>query len=73
VAGTFDRRPIAETGIDAHLIVWVFTFVASVALFSWAARKTLAARRQEFGDQDGRPLFREVANGRIEDIKGQAG
>jgi membrane protease YdiL (CAAX protease family) len=46
VAGTFDKRPIAETGIDAHFVVWVLIFVASVALFSWAARKTLAARRQ---------------------------
>jgi len=46
VAGTFDKRPIAETGIDAHFVVWVLVFVASVALFSWAARKTLAAGRQ---------------------------
>ena len=46
VAGTFDKRPIAETGIDAHFVVWVLIFVASVALFSWAARKTLAAGRQ---------------------------
>ena len=46
VAGTFDKRPIAETGIDAHFVVWVLVFVASVALFCWAARKTLAARRQ---------------------------
>jgi membrane protease YdiL (CAAX protease family) len=44
VAGTFDKRPIAETGIDAHLVVWVLLFVASLALFIWAARKTLAAR-----------------------------
>jgi membrane protease YdiL (CAAX protease family) len=46
VAGTFDKRPIAETGIDSHFAVWVLIFVASVALFSWAARRTLAARRQ---------------------------
>lgn len=46
VAGTFDKRPLAETGIDAHFVVWVLVFVASVVLFSWAARKTLAARRQ---------------------------
>ncbi len=46
VAGTFDKRPIAETGIDSHFVVWVLIFVASAALFSWAARKTLAARRQ---------------------------
>jgi len=46
VAGTFDKRPIAETGVDAHFVVWVLVFVASVALFSWAASKTLAAGRQ---------------------------
>jgi len=45
VAGTFDKRPIAETGMDSHFIVWVLVFVASVVLYSWAARKTLAARR----------------------------
>jgi membrane protease YdiL (CAAX protease family) len=47
IAGTFDKRPIAETGIDAHFVVWVVIFVASVALFFWAARKTLAARRKK--------------------------
>jgi membrane protease YdiL (CAAX protease family) len=46
VAGTFDKRPIAETGVDAHFVVWALIFVASVALFFWAARKTLTARRQ---------------------------
>jgi membrane protease YdiL (CAAX protease family) len=46
VAGTFDRRPIAETGIDAHVIVWALIFVASVGLFFWATRKTLATRRE---------------------------
>jgi membrane protease YdiL (CAAX protease family) len=46
VAGTFDRRPIAETGIDVHFVVWTLIFLASVALFSWAARGTLTARWQ---------------------------
>jgi membrane protease YdiL (CAAX protease family) len=45
-AGTFDKRPIAETGVDAHLIVWALIFVASVLSFCRAARQTLAARRQ---------------------------
>jgi membrane protease YdiL (CAAX protease family) len=65
VAGTFDRRPVAETGIDAHLIVWVSILVASVALFSWAARKTLASRREESGEQDGKPVLGGVAHRRI--------
>jgi membrane protease YdiL (CAAX protease family) len=46
VAGTFDKRPLAETGMDAHFVVWVLIFVASVVLFSWAAGQTLSARRQ---------------------------
>jgi hypothetical protein len=46
VAGTFDKRPIAETGIDSHFTVWVLIFVASVVLFIGAAGRTLSARRQ---------------------------
>lgn len=46
VAGTFDKRPVAETGVDAHLIVWTVVFVASVISFFWAARQALAARQQ---------------------------
>jgi membrane protease YdiL (CAAX protease family) len=45
VAGTFDKRPIAETGVDVHFVVWALIFLGSVALFSWAARKTLATRQ----------------------------
>jgi hypothetical protein len=44
VAGTFDRRPMAETGIDSHFLVWALILVVSLALFCWSARKTLAAR-----------------------------
>jgi membrane protease YdiL (CAAX protease family) len=46
IAGAFDRRPIAETGVDAHLIVWVLVLVVSIALFGWATRRILAARRE---------------------------
>lgn len=46
VAGSFDYRIIAETGIDSHFIVWVLILVASVVLFIVAARRTLSARRQ---------------------------
>jgi membrane protease YdiL (CAAX protease family) len=45
IAGTFDKRPVAETGIDAHFVVWATILAASVAFFFWAARRTLAARR----------------------------
>ncbi len=46
VAGRFDFRPIGETGIDTHFIVWVAVFVASLALLVLALRKTLAARQE---------------------------
>jgi len=44
VAGTFDKRPIAETGIDPHFIAWLLILVSSIALCVWAVRKTLAIR-----------------------------
>ena len=46
VAGGFDRRPIAETGLDAHFVVWAVILVASVGAFLWACRRTLVARQQ---------------------------
>jgi membrane protease YdiL (CAAX protease family) len=52
VAGTFDKRPIAETGIDAHFIVWAVILVSSVALFLWAARKALPIRRHSIGGSE---------------------
>jgi membrane protease YdiL (CAAX protease family) len=44
LAGRFDQRPIGETGMDSHFIVWAIIFGASIALFVWAARKTLVVR-----------------------------
>ena len=46
IAGSFDKRPIAETGIDSHFVVWTLVFVVSLTLFFWAARKTRVAREQ---------------------------
>lgn len=46
IAGKFEYRPIAETGIDSHFIVWVLIFIASGVLCIGAVRKTLLARRQ---------------------------
>ena len=46
LAGAFDKRPISETGIDTHFILWITVFMASLALFALAARKTLAARQE---------------------------
>jgi membrane protease YdiL (CAAX protease family) len=43
VAGSFDRHPIAETGVDSHFVVWLLVFVAGLALFFWAARITRLA------------------------------
>ena len=44
IAGTFNKRPIAETGIDIHFISWLLILIVSIALFSWAARKTMITR-----------------------------
>ena len=46
VAGNFDKRPVAETGIDLHFVVWVLVLVASTVFFVWTARKTQAAGRR---------------------------
>jgi membrane protease YdiL (CAAX protease family) len=47
VAGSFDKRPITETGFDSHFILWVLILVVSTILCVWAIRKTLAVRRLE--------------------------
>ncbi len=46
LAGRFNKLPIAETGIDVHSIIWVLILAASIALFVWTSRKTLAARKK---------------------------
>jgi hypothetical protein len=38
-------RTLAETGIDAHFVVWSFVFGISLALFVWAVHKTNVARQ----------------------------
>jgi membrane protease YdiL (CAAX protease family) len=45
VAGRFDMRTLAETGIDAHFVVWSFVFGASLVLFLWATHKANVARQ----------------------------
>jgi len=45
VAGAFDKRPIAETGMDGHFIAWLLILVISIFFFVVAVRVTLAARR----------------------------
>jgi hypothetical protein len=46
VAGTFKQQTIAETGIDAHFIVWIFLFAISVAFYVWTVRKTFLVRQK---------------------------
>lgn len=41
-----DKGLIGETGIDTHFILWLVGLVASVLLFVFAVRKTLAARQE---------------------------
>lgn len=45
-SGIYANRPIGEVGVDTHFIVWLVGLVASVVLFVFAARKTLAARQE---------------------------
>lgn len=45
--GVYDNRPIGEAGIDTHFILWLVGLVASVVLFVFAARRTLAARQEK--------------------------
>jgi membrane protease YdiL (CAAX protease family) len=46
IMGKFDKRPLAEIGIDVHFVVWMFIFVGSIILYCWTVRRTLASRRQ---------------------------
>jgi len=46
VAGRFEKRPLAETGIDAHFVVWSLAFGVSLALLVWTLYKTKVARQQ---------------------------
>ena len=45
LAGKFEYRPIAETGIDAHFIIWLVAFILSVMLFLLVTRKTNQGRQ----------------------------
>ena len=47
LAGTFGRQTIAESGFDAHFVVWLVILVASLAAFLFATRRTLLARWQD--------------------------
>jgi membrane protease YdiL (CAAX protease family) len=46
MAGKFDMRTLAETGIDTHFVVWSFVFGTSLVLFLWATHKANAARQR---------------------------
>jgi membrane protease YdiL (CAAX protease family) len=46
IAGSFDKKPVGETGFDTHFILSLAIFLALLALFVFAARKTLLARRE---------------------------
>ncbi len=45
IAGSFEKRPVSETGIDTHFILSLTIFLALLALFAFSARKTSLARR----------------------------
>ncbi|NVM03589.1 MAG: CPBP family intramembrane metalloprotease [Candidatus Helarchaeota archaeon] len=44
IAGRFEGRPIAETGIDLFFIISIVILVSSILLFIWTNRKIMAAR-----------------------------
>ncbi len=46
VAGKFDRRPIAETGWDAHALIWILILVTALAAYLWIIRRLVAIRLQ---------------------------
>ena len=39
VLGKFEERPIAETGIDQHFILWFLVLVVSIFMFFWCTGK----------------------------------
>lgn len=43
VLGSFDWRPISETGIDAHSMLWTALLVISFICFIWATRNVAAS------------------------------
>ena len=47
LAGKFQFRPIAETGIDTHFIIWLVVFIFSVVLFLLVAGR-IKQKRQSF-------------------------
>ena len=46
VAGKFEKRPIAETGVDLHFMVWILICGVSIVLFFSSTRKIQTARQQ---------------------------
>jgi hypothetical protein len=46
VAGRFERRPIGETGLDAHFVAWTLLLAASLAFFFWTIGRLIALHRE---------------------------
>jgi membrane protease YdiL (CAAX protease family) len=46
VAGRFDMRTLADTGIDTHFVVWAFVFGTSLVSFLWVTHKADIARQR---------------------------
>jgi membrane protease YdiL (CAAX protease family) len=44
LAGSFDLKPITETGIDTHFVLWLISLVISLFLFLLVTRKTKKER-----------------------------
>ena len=46
IAGKFEYKPVAITGVDVHFAVWLLIFTTSSALVIWSLRKDKAVRLQ---------------------------
>ena len=47
IAGRFEERPISETGVDVHFIIWVLILIVGTGIFVFGCRKVQAARKAD--------------------------
>lgn len=51
VAGTFERKPVSMTGVDAHFIITLMVVLLSIVLFIVAIRRLLKLKNYCIGDE----------------------
>ena len=55
--GTYNQRPISETGIDLNFLVWASTLVISLSLFVFVVRKLWSVSGMSVPQVAGRPAY----------------